>query len=172
MSTDIYLAAAFFDRSSLGPFHLSLSSSVFMGIFQSVTFSLLLIIQQSFLITSFPPKWKLNGFNRKNIDLSLLHLCRVSPQLSNTIWKWRRKLESRNKLSQSWPAWYFKILSSHWILLLVADLQVVKNTHPVSNLAWQNSKHLSVCLEVPSVLVISLSFGPEETHFSAPIPED
>lgn len=97
MSTDIYLAAVFFHRSSLGQFHLSLSSSVFRGIFQSVTFSLLLIIQQSFLITSFLPKWKWNGFNRKNIDLSFLHLRCVFPQLSNTIWKWGRKLERTNK---------------------------------------------------------------------------
>lgn len=68
MSTDIYLAADFFHCSSLGPFHLTLSSSVFIWILQSVTFSLLLIIHrlisQSFLIPPPPPhkmkmKWSL-----------------------------------------------------------------------------------------------------------------
>lgn len=150
-----------------------------MGIFQSATLSPLLIIQQSFLITSLLLKWKWNGFNRNFFFLTVSLICTVffhhlQIKYGNDEENWRGQINRELlRFSQSRPAWCcFKILSSHWILLLVADLQDVKNTHSVSNLARRNSKHLSVCLEVPSVLVISLSFGPVETHFAAPIPED
>lgn len=138
--------------------------------------------QSIFHFTSLLPKWKWNDFHRKNTEPSLPHLCCFFPQLSKTIWKlWRKKEREQRKNKQGHiniqpitasVMLFQNIILTLWILLLVADLQVVKNSPSVSNLAWQNNKHLSVCLEVPSVLVISLSLGPAEAHFAAPIPED